>query len=304
MTRLAVLSGLVLWAGATLVLSELRWFARPSLADRLRPYAPARLARAPSRGVFSVESFRDVIGPLARSVGERLAHLFGVNEELALRLERVHSELDVTRFRTRQLGWAAVAFGVTVLGSVALGAPAPLTVVLVIAGPLLAFLITEQQLLAVSHRRQQQVFLELPVVSEQLAMLLSAGYSLGAALNRLAVRGSAGSACAQDLRRVSGRIRQGLTEVEALREWASIARVEALDRLVPILALNRETGDLGRLLSAEARNIRRDVHRQLVEVMERRGQQVWIPVTVATLVPGVVFMAIPFIEALRVFSGS
>jgi tight adherence protein C len=81
-------------------------------------------------------------------------------------------------------------------------------------------------------------------------------------------------------------------------------RVDALDRLVPVLALNREASDLGRLISAEARGIRRDLHRRLVETMERRSQQVWIPVTVATLVPGVVFMAIPFTEALRVFSGS
>ena len=37
--------------------------------------------------------------------------------------------------------------------------------------------------------------------------------------------------------------------------------------------------------------------------MERRGQQVWIPVTVAALVPGAIFLAIPFIEALRLFAG-
>jgi hypothetical protein len=35
--------------------------------------------------------------------------------------------------------------------------------------------------------------------------------------------------------------------------------------------------------------------------MERRGQQVWIPVTVATLLPGVVFIAIPFTSALAAF---
>ena len=38
--------------------------------------------------------------------------------------------------------------------------------------------------------------------------------------------------------------------------------------------------------------------------MERRGQQVWVPVTVATLLPGVIFLAIPFIEALKAFSAS
>ena len=84
----------------------------------------------------------------------------------------------------------------------------------------------------------------------------------------------------------------------------SLERVDALDRLVSILVLNREAGDLGRLISEEARSIRRDVHRELVETVERRGQQVWIPVTVATLVPGVIFLAIPFIEAMRLFTDS
>jgi hypothetical protein len=38
--------------------------------------------------------------------------------------------------------------------------------------------------------------------------------------------------------------------------------------------------------------------------MERRAQTVWVPVTVAALVPGVLFLAIPFVEALRLFSAS
>jgi hypothetical protein len=36
--------------------------------------------------------------------------------------------------------------------------------------------------------------------------------------------------------------------------------------------------------------------------MERRSQSVWIPVTVATLVPGVILLAIPFAQALRLFT--
>jgi hypothetical protein len=104
--------------------------------------------------------------------------------------------------------------------------------------------------------------------------------------------------------RVTGRIRQGLTEVEALREWATVADVDALRRLVSVLSLNRQAGDLGRLIGDEARSIRRDVHRELVETIERRGQQVWIPVTVAALVPGVIFLAVPFIEALRLFANT
>ena len=95
------------------------------------------------------------------------------------------------------------------------------------------------------------------------------------------------------------RTRQGVDETTALREWADLAGVEAVERLVSVLALNREATDLGRLIAEEARTIRRDVQRELIETMEKRGQQVWIPVTVATLVPGVIFIAIPFTQALE-----
>ena len=76
----------------------------------------------------------------------------------------------------------------------------------------------------------------------------------------------------------------------------------AVDRLVGVLALDREASDLGRFLADEARNDRAEVHRELIESIERRGQQVWIPVTVATLVPGVLLLAVPFIEAMRLFT--
>ena len=74
------------------------------------------------------------------------------------------------------------------------------------------------------------------------------------------------------------RIRQGLSEVEALREWARRADIDPLYRLVSVLSLNREASDLGRLISEEARSMRRDAQRELVEAIERRSQQVWIPV--------------------------
>ncbi len=299
---MVVPSALVLWIGTTLLLSGLRWFARPSLAERLRPYAPGGMATRDRHGLLSVESFRDVVGPVARTVGERVSRAFGVSEELAVRLERIHSPLDVTAFRVRQAGWSLAGFGAGALLAMAASPPLVVALLLVLGGPVLAFLVLEQQVAAASTQWQRRVFLELPVIAEQLAMLLTAGYSLGAALNRIASRGS--GTCAQDLARVCGRVRQGLSEVEALTEWAAVARVPALDRMLPVLALNRQATDLGRLLSDEARSIRRDVQRELVETVERRGQQVWIPVTVATLLPGVIFLSIPFIEALRLFSGS
>jgi hypothetical protein len=74
-----------------------------------------------------------------------------------------------------------------------------------------------------------------------------------------------------------------------------------VEQLVRILVLHHATSDLGRLVGHEAAQIRRDAHRRLVTEVERRNQQVWIPVTVAALVPGVLFLAIPFVDALRAF---
>ena len=84
MPRLVAASAIALMVGTTLVLSELRWFSRPPLVERLRPYGPGA-SRGPgaSTGLLSVESFREVVGPLARHVGERLAALLGVSEDLA-----------------------------------------------------------------------------------------------------------------------------------------------------------------------------------------------------------------------------
>jgi len=291
---------LVGWAGATLLLAELRWFRRPSLIERLRPYSPGGLRAGGRAGPMSITSFRDVIAPLAQSVGDRLARLFGVSDGLQTRLRRFHSPLTVAAFRTRQLGWVIAAFGIGLLIGLTVGLPPAVALLVIFGAPLLAFLLVEQQAIAASTRWQRRVFLELPIITEQLGMLLSAGYSLGAALNRLARRSH--GACAEDLALVCGRIRQGLTEVAALREWSDLVQVDAVERLVGVLTLNSESGDLGSLIAEEARTIRGDAHRELLETIERRSQQVWIPVTVATLVPGVLFMAVPFVEAMRLFT--
>ncbi|MGH9061679.1 MAG: hypothetical protein ACRDZY_19530, partial [Acidimicrobiales bacterium] len=194
--RLFAFSGLAAWVGFTLLLAQWRRFSRPSLADRLRPYSPGGLAgRRPDP--FSVASFRDVVGPLSRSLGARASKALGVSEELAVRLERVHSPLDVTAFRLRQLAWSGAGFGVGALVAVAVRPPLAIGLLLVAGAPVLVFLVLEQRLAAASAAWQRRLFLELPVVAEQLAMLLTAGFSLGAALNRLAQR-SRGT-CAEDL---------------------------------------------------------------------------------------------------------
>lgn len=285
------------WLGLTLLLGQLRWFRRGPLIERVRPYLFGLSRRTETD---EGNALLRILGPLARDAGAAIAKFCGVNEELSTRLERIHSSFDPTAFRLRQLGWASAALCAAVLIAVATTPPTPFFLLLVAGAPTLAFLIVESQLSRRSRDWKRSLVLELPIVSEQLGMMLSAGYSLGAALQRVSRRST--GAVAQDLQRVLTRIQHGIDENNALREWAATADVPAVGRLVGVLALNRDAGDLGHLITQEARAVRSEVHRDLVETIEKRGQQVWIPVTVATLVPGLLFLSVPFTEALRLFT--
>lgn len=301
MTPLLVVSGMILWAGATIVLGEVRWFSRAPLTDRVAPYVPGGDEAGRRVAWWSVASVSEVIAPLARDVGAAVARSVGVTEDLGRRLTRVHLATDPTAFRVRQFAWAGVSFGVGLLTVVVLRTPLVVGLVVPVIAAVLALLIVEQQLLNMTTRWQRALALELPVVTEQLAMRLGAGASLTTALDRIAGRGR--GAVARDVGRVVARIRQGVSSRQALAEWADLAAVDGVTRLVAVLQLDRDTGDLGRLLTAEARSLRQEQHRELVALADKRGQQVWIPVTVAALLPGTVFLAIPFTSALRQLFG-
>src|SRR3546814_15577701 len=111
------------------------------------PYSPGGLGEGHQEGgLLSVASFREMVGPLARAAGTRLAEVLGVREDVATRLRRVHSPLDATAFRVRQLGWssAALAAGAAMAG--VLRPPAALAARPLLRAPLLAFPVTDQPL--------------------------------------------------------------------------------------------------------------------------------------------------------------
>lgn len=290
----------VLWllggVGITLLLAELPWFARLSLTQRLTPYS--------GNGSRSNNylSLRDVLLPAFSSVADRLARSLGVGTDTAARLRRSGFQGDIASFRVRQLGAAVLGLGVGLLATITLGPPPALVILTLMAPMFLGVLIIEQQVVKAAQQRQRDVFTELPLIAEQLAMLLGAGHSVGSAVARVAERSSGTSAL--DLLEVAERVRQGLPIVHALREWADLIAIPELHRLVDVLALGNDTSNLGALVSNEAKTFRAEAHRRLIEHMEKRAQQVWVPVTVATLVPGVIFLAIPFLQALEMFSGT
>lgn len=300
MTRLTPLLALVSWAGVTLVLSTSRWASRPRLVARLDPYVRGPVAR-PAGPADRSGSLSAPLVALLAGLADSANPFAGARPDVATRLARAHLEVDPGRLRAQQAAAGTVGFAAAGIVSLSLALPAPVTALLVVAVPTVAFLWPIHRLEAAARRRRERLALELPVVAEQIGMLLATGHSLGGALDRLARRGS--GVAADDLADVVVRIRQGLDEHEALAEWAGLVGLPALDRFVAVLALHRHAGDLGQLIAGEADAMRRDAHRGLLELIERRAEQVWIPVTVATLVPGLLFLAVPFVHALDRFGG-
>lgn len=301
MTRPELLVGLLLWAGSALLLSQLRRVGGESLTERLGPFNPGSTGRQ-RVDAERHRSLAAVLAPLAGQVGDRISTLFGVVTSADERLRRIHSGESARRFRARQMGVTLLAL---VTAAVAAGAvaPSPSIGVLVVLGmPLLVFLVIEQGLERRAKRWAATTDLELPVVEEQMAMLLSAGFSLSSVLARISVRG--GGCVAQDLRRALNRVAQGSTQAQALGEWAELSGSEGVKRLVRLLSLHSDSADLARLVSAEARQVRRDLHTRTLARLDRRSEQVWIPVTVAALVPGTILLAVPFLDALRIFANA
>ena len=197
MPRLLAASSVVLFVGATLVLSELRWFSRQPLVDRLRPYSPGGLRRAASPGGRPVGRVVPRGGRAARSPGGRAAGGAGRRERGARRAARSASTRRWTPPRSGcgSSGGRPAASRPGPLVAAATSRRWPSPCCWCSARRCSAFLVVEQQLATASDRWKRRVFLELPVLSEQLGMLIGAGYSLGSALNRLAARGS--GACAR-----------------------------------------------------------------------------------------------------------
>ncbi len=299
MNAIDVLLACLIGTGVALILAGAPWFRRVPIGDRIAPYARGAFHR--SHGAGSDLPLRLVLEPLLIDIGGRISRLLGVATDLETRLAQAESDMDPYTFRLRQITAALVAATCGLAVLVAMHPGPALSLMAVIGAPVLAVLLLEQSLSSRIASRQERLQAELPVITEQLGMLLSAGFSLTAAISRLAERGS--GVAAADLHRVTLEIRQGVPESEAFDHWSALSGLESVRRLVRVLSLHSEAGDLGSLISEEARSVRAAAHRDLVAAIERRSQLVWIPVTVATLVPGLIFLAVPFYSAMAQVTG-
>ena len=232
----------------------------------------------------------------AASFVQRIASLANADAELAVRLRAAGIARSPFEFRSRQIGGAITALAASGTALAAIGVR-PLLGLAGALGVAAAVYGASEHLLGRSMAsRQTQITEELPIVAEHTGMLLASGMSLTSALDAVARRGH--GICAEGLERVGARVAGGAAVEVALAEWADDAGSAEIRRFVGVLTLHEDATDVAALVSDEARSARMEAHRRLIARIERRSEQVWIPVTVAALVPGCVLLAIPFSDAL------
>ena len=234
------------------------------------------------------------------SLAQRVAMLTNADDHLAERLREAGMARSPAEFRFRQVGAAAAGLAATVVVLYIIGVSPLLALVAAVAVAAVTIGALEHRLTALGTSRRTQITEELPIVAEQIGMLLASGLSLTGALDAAAKRGQ--GLCAEGLERVGARVAGGAPVELALAEWADHAGSAEIRRFVGVLTLHEDASDVATMVSEEARSSRMEAHRRLIAHIERRSEQVWIPVTVAALVPGSILLAIPFSDALRDFA--
>ncbi len=272
------------WAGLWVSADAVAGFRIPTLARRLNPAPPAT---AP---------WTESIGRVVEWVVARL----GVHSELSQRLARAADHRSIEAFRAAQIVTALVSSTLAAGIAALVHAPQPATLGLGVLVAVVAVLAHEQLLVERGDKRRVTSELELPVVAEQLAILLSSGSSVGTALAWVAQRGD--GVLAAEFRTMHEHVAHGADQNQALEALGTRLGSERVRRLCLLLSLNHRTSDLGHLVAQEAAVQRREGHRELLADLERRSQQVWIPITLAALVPGSMVLAIPLLDSLRAFN--
>ena len=236
----------------------------------------------------------------AATFAGRIATLLDSDAELRARLSQAGIAQSPSAFRTRQYAMCGAVLIASVAALSIIGARPLLGLAGALAAAAATYGTFEHHLGRTVADRHTQITEELPIVAEQIGMLLASGMSLTSALEATARRGN--GICAAGLERVSAHVSGGTAVEVALAEWADDAGSAEIRRFVGVLTLHEETTDIAALVSDEARSARMEAHRRLIAHIERRNEQVWIPVTVAALVPGSVLLAIPFSDALASFT--
>lgn len=153
---------------------------------------------------------------------------------------------------------------------------------------------------ALDHRRKRRTnALDLSIIAllEQLHLKLANGNSLQSSIVRT------DGITNKDVLSLQNLVRSGLDLESATSYWIDEFDAPSKRRAADLLLARTTTSETLALLAGLIQQLRNEQRFTLIADIERRNQLVWIPVTIAVLVPGMIFIAIPLEATLRSLLG-
>ncbi len=150
------------------------------------------------------------------------------------------------------------------------------------------------------HRRKHRTkALDISIIAlfEQLHLKLANGNSLQSSIVRI------DGITNRDVLSLQSLVRSGLDLESATSYWIDEFDTQSKRRAADLLLARTTTSETLALLAGLILQLRNEQRFALIADIERRNQLVWIPVTIAVLVPGMIFIAIPLEATLRSLLG-
>ena len=153
---------------------------------------------------------------------------------------------------------------------------------------------------SIDHRKKHRSEnLESSVIAllEQIYLKVINGSSVQTSLT------SAESIGNRDVLNFQNLVKSGLDLETAAEFWIEEFDDPIKRRLTDLLIAKTTTSETLTLMAGLVQQLRSEQRFSLIATIERRNQLVWIPVTIAVLVPGMIFIAIPLEATLRSLVG-
>ncbi|WP_308464416.1 hypothetical protein [Ferrimicrobium sp.] len=242
----------------------------------LRHLRPARERQQPKRAL---------LGSLTHSIDRELAILL--------------ADQSLTRFL---LTITSNATAVTALIVVILTIIEPTVSVVVLAIPLWLLLVGVQRLLLLGAAQQTKEALrgDLPLLLSEIQASLERGHSLTTTL--IIVARTTQTAWSKHLVRASTALTRGEPTSGVLNELADALGDPEVSRAFTLLALSNQHQVAQQLVGQLLTKAKLDHHHRLIAIAGKREQLIWIPVALATLIPGVLLVIVPLISSLKLLA--
>ncbi len=147
------------------------------------------------------------------------------------------------------------------------------------------------------ERRTKALDISIIALFEQLHLKLANGNSLQSSIVRT------DGITNKDILSLQNLIRSGMALESATSYWIDEFDTPSKRRAADLLLAKTTTSETLALLTGLIIQLRNEQRFALIAEIERRNQLVWIPVTIAVLVPGMIFIAIPLEATLRSLLG-